>query len=97
MIIHLFGFATDLAASENATGGPPNASVASREPDADDGPDANGDPAELAAAAASPLHHRDGRPGNGSPTDRKPERAKSQPPPGGAGDEAPAPNDQVSS
>ncbi|XP_019720047.1 centriole, cilia and spindle-associated protein [Hippocampus comes] len=72
---------------ENATGGgaaPPNASVASHEPDADDGPDADGDPVE---SAASPLRHRDGRPGNGSPTDRKP-------PPGGAGDEAAAPNDQ---
>ncbi|XP_051939331.1 centriole, cilia and spindle-associated protein-like [Hippocampus zosterae] len=77
--------------AENTAGGAPNASVASHEPDADDGPVTNGDPAE---SASSPLRHRDGRPGNGSPTDRKPERAESQPPPGGGGDEAAAPNDQ---
>ncbi|XP_077380115.1 uncharacterized protein ccsapa [Festucalex cinctus] len=91
----------DVPRTENAVPSPPNVSGASDQPNTDDGPpdspDSNGEPAEPEPAQRRQRRHRrrtpnseqggrDGCQGNKSPADRKTERAKSQPPPGGASD-----------
>ncbi|XP_057700548.1 centriole, cilia and spindle-associated protein isoform X2 [Corythoichthys intestinalis] len=77
------------APTENVVSAPPNSSI---EPDTDDGPldppDSNGDPAEPAPTQRRRHNpsHSERELQNVSPVDLKSQRAKSQPPPGGAND-----------